>query len=259
MPEGDTIWRTAAALRNRLDGRVIRGARPQQSLGRLRGHRVVGVEPVGKHLFIRFDNGLALHTHMRMEGSWHLYAPGERWRRPEHLARAVLETDDAVAVCFLAPVVELVAGERDAVGHLGPDILSPDFDVEQALRRARQSEFDTLGEVLLDQRVCAGIGNIHKCNALWECRLDPWLPVRHVDDTTLRRVLLTARDRMRRSAVQRGFTPQPGVHGRSGRPCPRCGTLISIRSQGVQGRPTYWCTRCQGPGSFPSMAPYKDI
>jgi len=135
MPEGDTIWRTAAALRNRLDGRLIRAARPQRSLGRLAGRRVVAVEPVGKHLFIRFDNGLSLHSHMRMDGAWHLYAPGERWRKPEHLARAVLETDDTVAVCFLAPVVELVAGDG-AVAHLGPDVLSPEFDVDQAVRRA---------------------------------------------------------------------------------------------------------------------------
>jgi endonuclease VIII len=248
VPEGDTIWRTAAALRRRLEGRVVRAARPQTVLGRLRGHRVVGVEPVGKHLFVRFDNGLALHTHMRMNGSWHVYATGERWRKPEHLARCVLETDDSVAVCFLAPVVELVADNRERVNHLGPDILAPDFDVEEALRRAPRSEFETLGELLLDQTVCAGIGNIHKCNALWQCGLDPWTPAARVDADTLRRVLLTARDRMRRSALARGFTPTPGVHARGGRPCPRCGTLISVRAQGVQGRLTYWCARCQGPG-----------
>ncbi len=249
MPEGDTIWRTAAALRRRLEGQVVRSALPQRSLGRLSGQRVVAVEPVGKHLYIRFDGGLSLHTHMRMDGAWHVYAPGERWRKPEHMARAVLQTDDTVAVCFLAPVVELVAGERDGATHLGPDILRPDFDVDEAVARARGSDRETLGDVLLDQRVCAGIGNIHKCNALWQCRLDPWTPVAAVDDATLRTLLLTTRDRMRRSAVQRGFRQVPGVHGRAGRPCPRCGTLISIRSQGEHGRPTYWCTRCQGPGS----------
>lgn len=248
MPEGDTIWRTAAALRRRLEGHVVRSAAPQRSLGRLAGQRVVAVEPVGKHLFIRFDGGLSLHTHMRMDGSWHVYAPGERWRKPERMARAVLETDDTVAVCFLAPVVELVAGERQPVAHLGPDILDPGFDVEEAVRRARSSGVGTAGELLLDQRVCAGIGNIHKCNALWQCRVDPWRPVADIDDATLRALFLTARDRMRRSAVQRGFTAQPGVHGRGGRPCPRCSTLVSVRSQGTHGRPTYWCTRCQGPG-----------
>lgn len=251
MPEGDTIWRTAAALRRRLDGAVVRDARPAPSLGRLRGRRIVAVEPVGKHLFIRFDNGLALHTHMRMRGAWHVYAPGERWHRPEHLARAVLHTDDTVAVCFLAPVVELVAGE-ESVQHLGPDILAPEFDVDEAVRRAADSRFETLGEVLLDQTVCAGIGNIHKCNALWQCALDPWTAIATVDAATLRRVLLTARDRMRRSALGRGFVAPAAVHGRAGRPCPRCSTLIAVRAQGEQGRLTYWCPRCQGPGPLSS-------
>ena len=234
-------------MRRRLDGQLVRAARPA-TLGRLSGQRVVAVEPVGKHLFIRFSGGLALHTHMRMEGSWHVYAPGERWRRPERMARAVLETDDTVAVCFLAPTVELVADERVAVGHLGPDILDPQFDVDDTVQRARRGESITVGEMLLDQRVCAGLGNIHKCNALWERGIDPWAPLDSLDDDALRRLLLTARDRIRRSAVQRGFAPRPGVHGRGGRPCPRCGTLVSVRSQGSLGRPTYWCRRCQGPG-----------
>ncbi len=213
-----------------------------------RRHRVVGVEPVGKHLFIRFDNGLALHSHMRMHGVWHLYRPDERWRLPEHLARAVLRSDDTVAVCFRAPMVELVRDDFGTVRHLGPDILADDFDVDEAVRRARRSRFATLGEVLLDQTVCAGIGNIHKCNALFQCGLDPWAPLSEVEDDTLRRVLLTARDRIRRSAVARGFPPQMAVHGRGGRPCHRCGRPISVRAQGEQGRLTYWCRRCQGPG-----------
>jgi endonuclease VIII len=245
MPEGDTIWRTAAALRRRLDGQVVRSALPQSTLGRLGGRRVVGVEPVGKHLFIRFDNGLSLHSHMRMNGAWHVYAPGERWRKPEHMARAVLETDDTVAVCFLAPVVELVRDDSNSVGHLGPDILGADFDVDAVVARARASGVETLGEVLLDQRVCAGIGNIHKCNALWQLRLDPWRRVADAGDDTLRRLFATARDRIRRSAVSTGFVPAPAVHGRGGRPCPRCGTGIAVRAQGEQARLTYWCPRCQ--------------
>jgi endonuclease-8 len=257
VPEGDTIWRTAAALRRRLDGHVVQRALPKNTLGRLDGQRVMSVDAIGKHLLIRFDGGLSLHTHMRMDGSWHVYSPGERWRKPEHMARAVLETDDTVAVCFLAPVVELVAADHDAVGHLGPDILDAQFDVDDVVRRMRRGARDTVGDALLDQRVCAGIGNIHKCNALWQCGVDPWARVDSLDDATLRRILLAARDRMRRGAVQRGFTPQPGVHGRGGRPCPRCGTLVSVRSQGEQGRPTYWCTRCQGAGPF--IASHNDV
>ncbi|HZS15476.1 MAG TPA: DNA-formamidopyrimidine glycosylase family protein [Candidatus Dormibacteraeota bacterium] len=247
MPEGDTIWRTAAALRRRLDGHTVTSARPARTLGRLGGRRITGVEPVGKHLFIRFDNGLSLHTHMRMDGAWHVYAPGERWRRPERLARAVLETDDTVAVCFLAPLVELVRDGSNSVGHLGPDVLGEGFDVQVVAQRARASRFGTLGEVLLDQRVCAGIGNIHKCNSLWQLRLDPWRSVADTDDATLAELFATARDRIRRSAVARGFAPAPAVHGRGGRPCPRCGTPISVRAQGEQARLTYWCTRCQPP------------
>ena len=247
MPEGDTIWRTAAALRHRLGGRTVTGARPQATLGRLGGHRITGVDPVGKHLFIRFDNGLSLHTHMRMSGAWHLYARGERWRKPEHLARAVLETDDAVAVCFLAPVVELVRDDSNSVGHLGPDVLADAFDLDDVVPRARRSSANTLGEVLLDQRVAAGIGNIHRCNALWQLQLDPWQPVGATDDDTLRRLFATARDRIRRSAVAHGFTPSPAVHGRGGRPCPGCATPISVRAQGEHGRLTYWCPRCQVP------------
>jgi endonuclease VIII len=247
MPEGDTIWRTAAALRRRLDGHTVTSARPQPTLGRLGGHRITAVDPVGKHLFIRFDNGLALHTHMRMNGAWHVYARGERWRKPEHLARAVLETDDTVAVCFLAPLVELVRDDNNSVAHLGPDVLADSFDLDTVVQRARQSRFETLGEVLLDQRVAAGIGNIHKCNSLWQLRLDPWQRVDATGDDTLRRLFAAARDRIRRSAVAHGFTPSPAVHGRGGRPCPRCGTPISVRAQGEQARLTYWCPRCQPP------------
>lgn len=245
MPEGDTIWRTAAALRRRLSGHTVTTAKPARTLGRLGGRRITAVDPVGKHLFIRFEGGIALHTHMRMEGAWHVYSPGERWRKPERMARAVLETDDTVAVCFLAPVVELVKDDNNTVAHLGPDVMGADFDVQAVVGRARASRVATLGEVLLDQRVAAGIGNIHRCNALWQLGLDPWQRVDASDDATLARLFETARDRIRRSAVARGFVAAPAVHGRGGRPCPRCGTLIAVRAQGEQARLTYWCPRCQ--------------
>jgi endonuclease VIII len=102
MPEGDTIWRTAAALRRRIDGKVVVDARPAGS-ARLKGRQVLAVEPTGKHLVMRFDGDLALHSHMRMKGAWHIYQPGERWRQPEHRVKAVLAFDDVVAVCFAAP------------------------------------------------------------------------------------------------------------------------------------------------------------
>jgi endonuclease-8 len=244
MPEGDTIWRTAAALRRRIDGKVVIDARPA-SIGRLKGRHVLGVEPTGKHLVMRFDGDLALHSHMRMKGSWHVYKPGERWRQPEHRVKAVLAFEDVVAVCFAAPVVELVADPRQPVAHLGPDILHEPFDIEGVIRRARQSGNPTLGELLLDQTVCAGIGNIYKCESLWARQLDPWASPASLDDAGLRRLYETARQMMSRSLQGHGFNDRRAVHARGGRPCPRCGAAVRIRAQGEQARLTYFCPHCQ--------------
>lgn len=261
MPEGDTIWRTAAALRQHIGGKVVSDARPE-AVARLKGRRVESVEPNGKHLVMQFEGGVALHSHMRMTGAWHLYRPGERWRQPAWRATAVLSFDDVVAVCFAAPVMELVRDAAAPIAHLGPDILVEPFDLDTVIRRARQSEAATLGELLLDQRVCAGIGNIYKCEALWALRLDAWMPPAELDDGRLRLVYLTARDLMRRNLVTRGKSRDPdewpisrqrhAVHGRGGRPCPRCGTPIRIRAQGQQARLTYFCPRCQDRQESPS-------
>ena len=244
MPEGDTIWRTAAALRRRLQGKVVTDARPA-ALARLKGRRVEAVEPNGKHLLMRFEGAIALHSHMRMTGSWHLYRPGERWRQPAWRATAVLSFDDVVAVCFAAPVMELVRDAQAPIAHLGPDILVDPFDLDGVIGRARRSEAVTLGELLLEQRVCAGIGNIYKCEALWALRLDAWMPPVELDDERLRTLYLTARDLMRRSILTPTARQRHSVHGRGGRPCPRCATPIQIRAQGQQARLTYFCPRCQ--------------
>src|ERR1700736_1265001 len=251
LPEGDTIWRTAAALRRRIAGKVVVDARPA-AIGRLKGRRVDSVEPNGKHLVIAFDGGIALHSHMRMTGSWHLYRPGERWRQPQWRATSVLVFDDVVAVCFAAPVMELVSDPRRPVAHLGPDILAESFDLEEVVRRARSSDATTLGELLLEQRVCAGIGNIYKCEALWQLRLDAWMAPSELDDSRLRALYLTARDLMRPNLVRPIARQRHAVHGRGGGPCPRCGTPIRIRAQGHQARLTYYCARCQrDPGVHP--------
>jgi endonuclease-8 len=245
LPEGDTIWRTAAALRRRIGGKVVSDARPQ-AIARLKGRRVESVEPKGKHLVMQFEGGIALHSHMRMTGSWHLYRPGERWRQPAWRATAVLSFDDVIAVCFAAPVMELVRDAQAPVAHLGPDILVDPFDLDAVILRARHSKAPTLGELLLEQRVCAGIGNIYKCEALWALRLDAWMPPAELDDRRLRQLYLTARDLMRPNLVMPIGRQRHAVHGRGGRPCPRCGTPIRIRSQGQQARLTYFCLRCQG-------------
>lgn len=249
MPEGDTIWRTAEVLRARLEGKRVLVAAPA-SFKRLAGTTVTEVTPVGKHLLIRFDNGLALHSHMRMRGVWHVYAPGEPWRRPRWQLKALLETEDAVAVCFAAPVIELVRDAGTKLGHLGPDILADDWAVVDVIARARALGPTTAGELLLDQRVTAGIGNVYRCEALWRGRINPWTSTAALEDGELAGLFETARAAMRTNLRGRAMRRFPGfgrgaVHGRAGRPCPRCGALIRVRALGEQARMAFWCPACQ--------------
>ena len=253
MPEGDTIFRTAAALRAALAGRRVVQARPG-GLERLIGATVTEVEPAGKHLVIRFDNGFALHSHMRMRGVWQVYRPGERWRRPAWQLKALLETKEAVAVCFAAPVVELLRNVAPRLNHLGPDILTGDWSVAEVIERARELNQKPVGELLLDQRVTAGIGNVYRCESLWRERINPWTMTSSLSDEQLTRLFVTARDAMRANAGSTHWRKFPGygkgaVHGRRGRPCPRCGTLIQTRGMGENPRIVYWCPTCQPPAS----------
>jgi endonuclease-8 len=220
---------------------------------RVVGKRVDAIEAQGKNLLIRFDGGLELRTHLRMNGSWHRYRPGERWRRPPGRARLVLEVDGSVAVCFDAPVVELFETRAEQVhptlSRLGPDLLSPDFDADEAHRRLRAPERATLSisAALLDQRALAGIGNIWRNETLFAERVDPFVPVRDLDDATLERLITTARRLLTESAGVAPGRAQTRVYRRTGRPCPRCGT--PIRSGPLAGdvpRTTYWCPTCQG-------------
>src|SRR5262245_13342773 len=249
MPEGDTIWRTAATLRVGLEGKRVITARPQ-NLKRFTGRTVTEVKPVGKHLLIRFDNGLAIHSHMRMRGAWHVYRKGERWRRPQWEAKALLETADATAVCFAAPVIELVRDEQTKVGHLGPDILTDEWDVSRVLERARARGATAIGELLTDQKVTAGIGNVYRCEAMWHERVNPWKPASELTDEQLTKLFVNARDAMRANLAGGHDRRFPGygraaVHGRAGRPCPRCGSRIRVRAQGELARMTFWCPACQ--------------
>lgn len=199
---------------------------------------------MGKHLYMHFDGGLVLHTHMRMTGEWHVYSSGEPWRRGAHRATAVLDFGDVEAVLFAAPVCELVGA--DAVGSgLGPDILGPDLDIGAIAERARRSRHTTLAEVLIDQWVCAGIGNIYRCEALWHERVDPFVAVAGLDDDTIARVLRRARSLLRRAATGGAFLPGAAVHGRAGRPCPACGTSVMARAFGKPARTVFWCPACQ--------------
>jgi endonuclease-8 len=265
VPEGDTIFQTAAALRPLLVGQPILRARartPGPAISRVVGSHVLAIEPLGKHMVIRFDNGLALHTHLRMAGTWHRYAHGERWRIPEWRARVVLEVPDHVVVCFNAPVVELMPDRaidlHPAIQSLGPDLLKPDFDAAEAFRRLCERPNLEIGEALLDQRALAGIGNVYKSEVLFIERVNPWSHVAHVDDPTLRAVIATAQrlllenvagGRPHRVTTRSDRTAARSaslwVYGRLNRPCLRCGTLIRVRRQGALNRPTYWCPICQ--------------
>ncbi len=265
MPEGDTIFRTAAVLRAALVGRRITEARAQPrpglrrvpDLSRLIGSTVSSVEPRGKHLLIGFDNGLTLRSHLRMSGSWHRYAQGESWRRPLRQASAILETPDSVAVAFNTPTVELLTDadlrrSRPLTG-LGPDLLAREFDTGEALRRFRERDSIELGNALLYQTAVAGIGNVYKSEVAFLERLDPWARVAAFADDELEAALRTAR-RLMLANVRGGARITTGsgvrgqglwVYGRAGRPCRRCGTLIRQRRQGELARQTFWCPRCQ--------------
>jgi len=258
VPEGDTLFRTAQGLRPYLVGRDVVAARaqgpgPVPQVQRIIGKRVDAVEAQGKNLLIRFDGGLELRTHLRMNGSWHRYRPGERWRRPPGRARLVLEVDGTVAVCFDAPVVELFETRAEIVhptlARLGPDLLSPDFDGAEAHRRLRAPERAevSISEALLDQRALAGIGNIWRNETLFAERVDPFVRVRDLDDATLERLIATARRLLTQSAGLAPGRAPTKVYRRAGRPCPRCGTPIrSGPSYGEIPRTTYWCPSCQG-------------
>jgi endonuclease VIII len=281
VPEGDTLFRTAAGLRPYLVGRTVTAARtggpgavPQ--VQRIVGREITAVEAFGKSLLIRFDNGLEIRTHLRMNGSWHRYRPGERWRRPAGRARLVLEVPGVVAVCFDAPVVELLEqraeGLHPSLGRLGPDLLAPDFDADEAIRRLRDPTRAamTIAEALLDQRALAGIGNVYKSEILWIERVSPFARVAAVEADALWRLVSSAR-RLLLANSTRGRGPErvttagdrgaPGplyVYGRTGRPCRRCRTPIASATQGSDiPRRTYWCPTCQARSAEPSAEPTR--
>jgi endonuclease-8 len=190
-----------------------------------------------------------------MNGSWHRYRPGERWRRAQSRARLVLEVPGAVAVCFDAPIVELFEQRAErlhpGLAALGPDLLDPAFGLEgvaEALRRLRDpARADlSISEALLDQRALAGIGNIWRNETLFVERIDPWRTVGHLDDETLARVIATARRLLRQSTGMAPGRVPMRVYRRAGRPCPRCGTRIrSAPLAATTPRTTYWCPQCQ--------------
>ncbi|MBB4889904.1 Fpg/Nei family DNA glycosylase [Streptomyces netropsis] len=270
MPEGDTVWRTARHLHRALaDEPLVRSDLrvPRLATVDLTGRRVIEVVPRGKHLLTRVEGGLTLHSHLGMDGAWRIYAPGERWHGgPQHQIRAVLANAAHTAVGYRLPALDLLrtADESSVVGHLGPDLLAPDWsrdDQEEAVRRLLGDPVRTVGEAVLDQRNLAGVGNVYKSELCFMLRLSPWLPVAELPSAE--RLVALARKLLdvNKARTTRVTTADPRidhqlwVYGRAGRSCRRCGTPIRVADQGPAGqeRPTYWCPHCQtGPGPAPT-------
>ena len=251
MPEGDTLFNTALTLRPALLGESLTAINIRaRGMYRLRvGDTVRSVEAVGKFLEIVVERGLALRTHLHMTGVWHLYEQGERWRRPRHLARAVLETESHVAVCFAAPTVEVGPAADDRLAHLGPDLCHADVDLDVVLERVAGSDPSTeIAEVLLDQRLAAGIGNVYKNEVLWACEVSPFRPLADVDEPMRRRLYETAAEQLQANLGRWKRQTHPkglAVYNRAGQGCYRCLGRIRTIEHGDIGRRTWWCANCQ--------------
>ncbi len=297
MPEGDSVWRAAAQLHQALAGQTLTASDfrvPRFATLNLAGWTVSEVVPRGKHLLMRVqgpaktgpgranDGGagpgesaegnassgrqaLTIHSHLKMEGAWQIYPPGGRWRKPAFTARCVLRTAVADAVGFSLGTLEVVrtADEDKIVGHLGPDLLGPDWDAAEAEQRVRTAPDVPIGVALLDQRNLAGIGNIYRCEACFLSGVHPATPVSAVRD--LRTLMTDAKQLLeanlgteRRVTIlnPRGMpvgrmAGRPGywVYGREHRPCLKCGTPIRRavlgKPNGEEERDIYFCPQCQ--------------
>ena len=259
MPEGDTVFRAARKLDRAIAGQTLVRTDfrvPQLATSDLAGATVTGTVSRGKHLLTRMardDERWTLHTHLKMEGSWHTLRPGQRWARPAHQARVVLETATVTAVGFSLGIVELLptADEHTVVGHLGPDLLGPDWDEDEALRRLRADPERPLWEALLDQTCLAGIGNMYQAELCFVSGLHPLTPVGAVG--ALPRVVRRAKQMLEVNSARAlqsttGDLREPlWVYRRDKAPCRRCGTLIRVAQLGPPGREraSYWCPSCQ--------------
>jgi endonuclease-8 len=274
MPEGDTIFRTARSLHNALAGhRATKFDTAYAHLARVNDDRPIAgrlierCEAAGKHVLIVFEGDLILRTHMRMNGSWHLYRHGERWWRGPQAMRVRVDTADWVAVAFDVPVAEFVTPKQlastDPVAALGPDLLKTTFDRDEAIRRLRAAGARPIAQALLDQRLVAGIGNIYKSEVLFLAGVNPDTPASAVPQDGLERIMDIARGLLQDNVVpgtaaaiqtyrslrrtDRRSDPSDSlwVYSRAGQPCRKCGTAISSMKTGLDARTTYWCATCQ--------------
>jgi endonuclease VIII len=254
MAEGDSIIRMARGIDAALTGKRVTARAPGRrrpdglAPSSLDGLVLERVESRGKHLLLHFEGDLAIHSHLGMRGGWHVYRPGQRWRRSPSQAWISLAADDAEAVNFGGSFMRIGRRKRllrdPRLVRLGPDILAPDFRPAEAIARMRGSDpRSELGEALLDQCLVAGIGNIFKSEGSFEARIDPNRRLESLGDAELEAVLGASRDLML-VAVESGRQPKR-IYRRAGEPCPRCGTRIESRAQGDDARTSYWCPGCQ--------------
>lgn len=284
MPEGDVVWRTARRLHVALAGQVVTRCElrwPSLATVDLSGWTVTEVVSAGKHLLIRLPprpraatgpEGLTLHSHLRMEGSWSVHRTGQPWTapRPRHEVRAVLANATWTAVGHRLGMLDLVptAAEERLVGHLGPDLLGPGWDHAEAVRRLAGEPGRAIGEALLDQRLLAGIGTFYMCEVLYLRGVTPWTPVEQSGDLgrlveLVHGMLLANRDREIQSTTgDLRHGRQQWVHGRSGRPCRRCGTTVRVATIGPAptDRAAFYCPSCQrGPAPTDHGRPQRPL
>ncbi len=275
MPEGDTIFRSARTLNRALAGKPITGFRSTYPLltrfhddTPLTEQTIERVESRGKWLLMHFSGGGILVTHMLMNGSWHIYRPGERWRLPGSAMRIVIETGDFHAIGFNVPVAEMHTAKSIARDRRIPPaasvVLGSDFDPARAVSGLMSDPNGELGDVLLRQRVLAGVGNVFKSEICFMTGLHPFRRVVTLSDSQVTEVVSMARRQLaanvledsgntivtyrghgRRTTNESDPSANLWVYGRKGLPCRRCGERIRGRLQGVQARLTYWCPRCQ--------------
>jgi endonuclease-8 len=272
MPEGDTIFRAAQTLHRALAGRVVTEFDSMfPALTRINvdtpivGRTIESVTARGKHSLMTFSGDLVLRTHMRMNGSWHIYRPGEHWQRPRREMRVLVGTDAFVAVGFNIPDAELLTARTMArhrqLQRLGPDLLDPAFDRLEALRRMREHDREAIADVLLNQRVMAGIGNVFKCEILFMAGVHPFAATESLSLETLERIVDIALTQLGANVVSRSRSLAPAsgrrttgslhpakgmwVYGRVGEACRKCGETVRLNKTGQDARLTYWCPSCQ--------------
>ncbi len=248
MPEGDTIHTAARTLQRAIGGEAIE----RLVIGRqvVTRAEVREVYARGKNLLIAFDEGV-LHTHMMMHGAWHIYRPGERWKKNRRSARVVIETASWHAVCFSPGIAKLLRHEHQSklLRELGPDLLAETFALDEIIARVRRAEDMPIGEIVMQQTIAAGIGNVYKSEVLFITKTDPRATA--LSEGRVRDIYRQARTLMQQNLdgnprrTRRRFGPRHYVYDRSGEPCFECGTAIQMFRQGDQQRSTYFCAQCQ--------------